>query len=1347
MNAARWRMPRWPATGAVTLAVLVAATGVIVAVLGALYHAHHNRMAVHAAFEARASEYRVAIGDRLRTYEYGLRGARGMVLGVGLEALTHQRFALYAQSLEIDREFPGTRGFGFIRRVSKGELPEFLEAASEDRGASFGLKQLSTPRDEHWVIQYIEPEHRNIEAIGLDIASDPERFAAARSAIHTGEPRLTAPMTLVQAVERHEQGFLLLLPIYRGGAPIATPAERVRATLGWSYAPLLLNEVLEDIGRRFPDLMIDVTDVTGAQPTLIVSDRSGQAAIPQLLRQIRLPVYGRTWRIGVLARPQLVQQLHQASPWVTLLTGALIAALLAALTYALKLPAERRRMLVREADALSRGVINASPQAIIVADADGRIVQANARVHEIFGYTPEQLQGQAVEMLLPDAHRMAHQKLRQGYDRMVRRMGARQDLYALNAQGVRFPVEVMLSPLVLGKRQLVVASIVDVTEQRAAIERLRESEARWRQLANAMPQLVWACTPSGACDFLSEQWARYTGVDEDQQMAYRWLEQVHPDDREALLHRWQQSVDRGTPFRDEYRLRRHDGAYRWFDSRCEALHDAAGQVIRWFGSNSDIHERRQAEEALRELNVTLEQRVASRTEMLERASGDLSNIINAMPSMVAYWDRDEINRFANLAYRDWFGVDPETLPGTHIRDLLGPELYALNVPHIRAALAGTPQQFERQIGGYASLARYVPDRDGDEVRGFYAFVTDVTEMRRATEAAEAANAAKSAFLANMSHEIRTPMNAVLNVAYLLKHTTLDAPQTDLVDKLDIAGRSLMTLINDILDLSKIEAGKMQLTAAPLDLMRVVNDAMGMITPQAARKRLNCTVRCTADLPARVVGDAHRLGQILNNLLGNAVKFTATGSVALEVSRVGGEEGAVTLQFAVIDTGIGMPEDVQAEVFKPFMQADSTTTRRYGGTGLGLPIVRRLVELMGGEVTLDSAPGEGSTFRVRLTLPIADDPLLNPSLTAGGEPLPEASVAGRNGPVAGARLKDKRILIVDDSGINLDIAERILAMEGGIVLRAEHGQAALDLLRAAPGSVDAVLMDIHMPVMDGLQAVRLMREDPHLQHLPVIALTADALVSERQRALDAGMNEFITKPFEPERVIAMLAAVLGAEPGAAAAAASTTDGAEPTPLQSAVVPDDALFAEADALARTGGDGTLLASLLNTFVIHCRSGAGLPQQIDALTEARAVQQQAHALRGTAANVGATAVAAAAGALERAARAAEADPAGMKAALLACHSAIEAFVPVADGWLATRPLMPVPPLGVPLTPDGMASLKRKLRARQLDALDDVARIIDWREHLGDEGARQLHHCLQRLDFEGALRQLESLRLMHAT
>ena len=193
------------------------------------------------------------------------------------------------------------------------------------------------------------------------------------------------------------------------------------------------------------------------------------------------------------------------------------------------------------------------------------------------------------------------------------------------------------------------------------------------------------------------------------------------------------------------------------------------------------------------------------------------------------------------------------------------------------------------------------------------------------------------------------------------------------------------------------------------------------------------------------------------------------------------------------------------------------------------------------------------------------------------------------------------------------------------------------------------------------------------------------------------------------VIAMLAAVLGAERGAAAAAASTTDGAEPTPLQSAVVPDDALFAEADALARTGGDGTLLASLLNTFVIHCRSGAGLPQQIDALTEARAVQQQAHALRGTAANVGATAVAAAAGALERAARAAEADPAGMKAALLACHSAIEAFVPVADQWLATRPLMPVPPLGVPLTPDGMASLKRKLRARQLDALDDVARIIE--------------------------------------
>lgn len=1346
MNAFGWRTPRWPATGAASLAALAAATGVIVAVLGATYHAHHNRTAVRAAFDDRATGYRIAIGDRLRTYEYGLRSARGVVIGAGVETLSYQRFAQYAQSLSIKREFPGALGFGFIRRVPQGTLTAFLAAASEDRGAALVLRQLSVPRDEHWIIQYVEPEQRNAEAIGLDIASEPERYAAARAAMESGEPRLTAPMVLVQAAEGQKQGFLLLLPIYQGGAPLATPAERTRATLGWSYAPLLLNEVLDDIGQRFPELRVEVSDVTDTEPIRILSDRSGQAAIPDLTRDIRLPVYGRTWRIDVLARPQLVQQLHQASPWLTLLAGGLIAALLAALTYALKVPAERRRMLVREADTLSRGVINASLQAIIVADADGRIVQANARVQEIFGYTPEQLQGQAVEILLPDAHRMAHQQLRQGYDRKVRRMGARQDLYALNAQGVKFPVEVMLSPLALGKRQLVVASIVDVTEQRVAIERLRESEARWRQLANAMPQLVWACTPSGACDFLSEQWARYTGVDEDQQMAYRWLEQVHPDDREALLHRWQLSVDRGTPFHAEYRLRRHDGAYRWFDSRCEALQDGAGQIMRWYGSNTDIDERRQAEEALRELNVTLEQRVASRTEMLERARGDLSNIINAMPSMVAYWDRDEINRFANHAYRDWFGVDPETLPGTHIRDLLGPELYALNAPHIRAALAGAPQQFERQIGGYASLARYVPDRDGDEVRGFYAFVTDVTEMRRATEAAEAANAAKSAFLANMSHEIRTPMNAVLNVAYLLKHTTLDGPQTDLVDKLDIAGRSLMSLINDILDLSKIEAGKMQLTAAPLDLMRLVNDAMGMITPQAARKGLNCTVRCTADLPARVVGDAHRLGQILNNLLGNAVKFTATGSVALEVSRVGGEEGAVTLQFAIIDTGIGMPEDIRAEVFKPFTQADSTTTRRYGGTGLGLPIVRRLVGLMGGEVTFDSVPGEGSTFRVRLTLPIADDLAVNPSLTAGGDHVPEASLVGRDGPLPGARLKGRRILIVDDSGINLDIAERILALEGGIVLRAEHGQAALDLLRDAPGAVDAVLMDIHMPVMDGLQAVRLMRDDPHLRHLPVIALTADAMVSERQRALDAGMNEFITKPFEPARVIAMLAAVLGAVPGPDAAA-SITEGAEPTPLRRAIATDGALFAEADALARTGGDGTLLTSLLNTFVIHCRSGAGLPQEIDALTEARAVQQQAHALRGTAANVGATAVAAAAGALERAARAAEADPAVMETALLACHSAIAAFVVVADQWLATRPLTPAPQLGVPLTPDGMASLKRKLRARQLDALDDVARIIDWREHLGDEGARQLDHCLQRLDFEGALRQLESLRLMHAT
>jgi PAS domain S-box-containing protein len=460
---------------------------------------------------------------------------------------------------------------------------------------------------------------------------------------------------------------------------------------------------------------------------------------------------------------------------------------------------------------------------------------------------------------------------------------------------------VHLSPLNLQGQRLVVATLEDVSEIRGAMQQILASESRWRELANSMPQLTWTCTADGYCYFLSKQWVNYTGIDEASQLNFGWIEQVHPDDREHLSAQWAASVEARGTFRVEFRIRRHDGVYRWFDTRAEPILDGNGAVRTWIGSNTDIEERKRAEQALLRLNSSLEQQVEARTADLVRTSAlqkvilesagysiiatdpeglitlfnpaaesmlgyateemvgrqtpaiihdldevaaraqvlsselgvevpvgfetfvakarrgqpdenewtyirrdgsrfpvrlkvsalrdehgelsgflgiagdlteirrredalktareealqvghDLRTILDAMPSMVAYWDRDLRNRFANHAYRDWFAVDPSSLPGTHLRDLLGPDTFEANRPYIDGALAGYEQQFERQIGTRISLARYVPDIDKGQTRGFYAFVTDVSDLKRATAAAEAASEAKSAFLANIDRK-------------------------------------------------------------------------------------------------------------------------------------------------------------------------------------------------------------------------------------------------------------------------------------------------------------------------------------------------------------------------------------------------------------------------------------------------------------------------------------------------------------------------------------------------------------------------------------------------------------------
>ncbi len=372
------------------------------------------------------------------------------------------------------------------------------------------------------------------------------------------------------------------------------------------------------------------------------------------------------------------------------------------------------------------------------------------------------------------------------------------------------------------------------------------------------------------------------------------------------------------------------------------------------------------------------------------------------------------------------------------------------------------------------------------------------ELRGTRDAAERAARAKSEFLANMSHEIRTPMNALLGFSRLALETNPGTRMRDYLTKIEVSAQSLMGILNGILDFSKIEAGKLVLESTPFHLGTVLERVTDLFAHACEEKGLAFSVSCTKPIPERLAGDPLRLGQVLINLTGNAVKFTNTGYVSVAVVPLGTENGKVCLSFSVEDSGIGMPPHQQAEIFEAFSQADSSTTRRYGGTGLGLSISRRLVEMMGGTLRVSSEPGRGSTFSFILSLEIPPAPLpAEARLPASGQNAWDFHGA--------------RVLLVEDTPLNRQVAREILQRAQLTVDEACDGQEALEALEKE--SYAAVLMDIQMPGMDGYEVTRRMRENPRFKELPIIAMTAHAVAGYREKCLASGMDDYVTKPLE------------------------------------------------------------------------------------------------------------------------------------------------------------------------------------------------------------------------------------------
>ncbi|TFY98013.1 response regulator [Ramlibacter rhizophilus] len=1159
-------------------------------------------------FRLQAERLTSELERRMQVVEHVLKGTRATLQAA--PDLSHPQFRAYIDGRETSRYFPGVAGLGVIEQVDAESAAAFVARQHALGSPGFSLRAAPQPGP-MMVVRTVEPLEANAALVGWDLRADPARLKAVQEALRTGQVTLSGPVRFDASGE--DIGWMVVAPATAAGDPVQLvfASLRIRDVMG---------KLAEFIGPWLDFQLFDGESATPA--TLLFDSRTMSPSHPpvatptNLRRELPLKLGERTLILRAAATPALGLGQGGKLSLVIGLGGTLLSALLALASWLLMSAQSRARQLAAEMTAdLQRmaRVVERTSRAVLGLDLQGHILWANA-----------------------------------GFERLT-------GLGALECVG--------------------------------------------RQ-ASTLPEIA--------------------GVDP----AARRELQV------AILRR------EARRFEVENQLR--DGVRYWTDNELQPTRDNEGRVSGFICIATDITRRKQAELRLQD------------SEHLMRIIAD------NLPGRVSYWDRDRRCRFVNRRFCEVFRRSPETLKGQPLSaEIFGEAFYEELLPHVERVLQGEPQYFEHEATDAAGRTttwqlHYLPDQESGEVRGFFVLALDVTELRRARDHAVEASQAKSRFLSSMSHEIRTPLNAVMGMLALLRGTALDTRQRDYADKAGRAAQSLLALLNDILDLAKIEAGKMSLAPRVFALEDLLRDLSVIFAANVGPKDVEVLFELDPQLPSHLLADDLRLRQVLINLGGNAIKFTERGEVVLQIDLLSQTEGMARLRISVRDTGIGLSAQAQQRIFSDFDQGSASTAREFGGTGLGLGICQKLLALMGSRLQLESAPGQGSRFWFELDLPVpaqlplarapgaarrihkvlmvddnaeareslgtmarglgwvvdlassaaealallakapaydavfidwrmpdmdgwqvsariralpagASAPLVVMVTAYGREMLSQRSEqeqalldgflvkpvtaamlqdalerataapirpATASAPARGSRpLAGMRLLLVEDNATNQQVAQELLASQGAEVDLAEDGRQGLERIRRHPERFDAVLMDVMMPVMDGHAAARAVREELGNWRLPIIAMTANALESDRVESLAAGMNDHVGKPFNIDELVGTL--LRHVRPGTASESASA-----PVPLDSQPVPENgpAVLDVFAAVERLGGDQALYQRLVPSFAESLRGiAARLPSLLNSVPQPEAVRLL-HTLKGSAATLGAQRLSEAAARAER-------------------------------------------------------------------------------------------------------------------